>query len=182
MQARLIAGDSLNFATTALGYPASEGWSLHFELRSRDTDGQQINLDTVAEGDDHRLRVIAAETDQWPPGPYSWRSIVTKGAERYTVETGTTEVVANPSTATKLDLRSGAQKALDDLKAFMQGKVAGGVYEYRIGERGARYYTWAELVMELKRLTAEVNREKRADLIAAGMSDPRRFQVRMGRA
>jgi hypothetical protein len=182
MQERLIAGDSLNFATTALGYPASEGWALRFELRMRDAAGTPIDLTTTAEGDDHRLQVVAAVTDGWAPGIYSWRSYVSKGAEKYTVETGTTEIVASPSTATSLDLRTGAQRALEAVQAVLLGKATNGTYYYRIGDRELRAYTMPELLALETKLKNEVRREKRAQLIEAGMADPRRTVVRMGRA
>lgn len=182
MQERLVLGDSLNFATAVNGYSAADGWTLHYRLVPRGA-GTPIDISSSAEGAAHRVQVIAATTGAWTAGAYSWHSYVTKGAESYTVGTGSTELLPNPRTTTSgLDLRSSAEQALAAVQAILLGKATSGTYSYRIGERELRSYTMQELLQLESKLKVEVKRERRYTALAAGMPDPTRVQVRLGRA
>ncbi len=181
MLERLVIGDSLNFSTTVADFPASEGWTLKFRLVPR-ASGTAIDITSSADGDAHRVQVTAATTAQWVAGFYSWHSSVEKAGEKYTVETGSTQLVADPRQAATLDLRTSAQTALDNVNALLQGKATTGTLSYRIGERTLESYSIAELLQLKSHLQTEVAREANAADMAKGLPSRRVVNVRLARA
>lgn len=184
MQERLILGDTLNFTTAVAGYPASESWVLKFALVLRSGTGA-FTLTSAADSTDptlHRVQVDATTTAGWTAGVYSWHSWVEKGAEKYSVASGSIKLVANPRTATgSMDLRSDAQIALDNVRAVIQGKASADVLRYRINGREIERYSMADLIALESKLAADVRREEDAARIAAGQASRRRFFVRLNR-
>jgi hypothetical protein len=80
------------------------------------------------------------------------------------------------------DDRSQAEKDLAAAEEAIRALVAG-AQEYQIGALGSggrkvRRADLAELIKWRDGLKAEVMREKRAEIIAAGLGDPRRVYVR----
>lgn len=181
MQQELIAGDSLNFATSTPAYPASAGWVLSYYLVPRTAGNTPITLAATAEGDAHRVAIAASTTANWAADNYNWAARVDKAGEKYTVDQGQITIKANPFTAAAgYDGRTQAEKALDDAKAafasFNPTKS-----RYRIGERELVFNTKAEIIGAIHYWQNEVARERRADALAKGMPDPRKTYVRINR-
>lgn len=161
MQQTLVAGDSLNFATSTPDYPASAGWVLKYRLVPRGT-GSAIELTATAEGDDHRVQVAAATTAGWSAGAYGWAAWVEKTGEQYTVDSGQITVTPNPRTvAAGTDLRSEARKALEDLKTAHAAYVAsnGTVASYQIADRQRTFRSVAEIVKLITYYEQQVAKE-----------------------
>jgi hypothetical protein len=156
---KLIAGDSLNFATCVPGYSAADGWTLRYRLVPMSGAGGAIDLVATADGDSHRVQASAAVTANWPAGVYSWASWVDKAGERYTNQTGQLTVTADPRTATAgWDNRSAWRKALDDAKAALQAWTPTR-RRYKIGEREMEFNTSADIIKHIKFLEGQVLQE-----------------------
>jgi hypothetical protein len=184
LQERLVAGDSLNFATSVAGFSASDGWQLFYLLVPR-TAGTKQTLDSDPDSTDptqHRVSVSAATTAGWTAGHYTWHAYVSRAAESYTVGTGTIEILADPRSATLLDLRTSAQTALDNINALLAGKATTGTLSYRIGERTLESYSITELLQLKSHLQTEVAREANATDMAKGLPSRRVVNVRLARA
>jgi hypothetical protein len=183
---KLIAGDSLDFTTSVADYPATAGWTLKYRLIPRFTSPVQAPITLTAttyETSSYRVEAGPSETDGWAPGVYSWASWVEKVGSRVTIEQGGELTVApDPGAATQgTDVRSSAQQALDAVTAMLSGKASSGVAAYRIAGRELRSYELTELIKLQSSLRADVQRERRAASIAAGLGNPSRFGVRLAR-
>lgn len=182
MQTELIAGDTLNYRAEVAEYPATEGWTLKLRLVPRGA-GTAITLTGVADGDDYLVQASAAVTAAWAPGEYSWHYWVEKAGERYPAQRGQLTVKPDPSTmAAGTDTRTAAEVALDAVRSMLRGTATSGVLSYRINERELRRYSMPELIALESKLATDVARERAAAAMAAGMKNPRKIFVRMGRA
>lgn len=145
-QQTLVAGDSLNFATSVPQYPAGDGWVLKYRLVPRTAGGTPIDLTATAEGDDHRVSVAATATTTWNSDTYGWTAWVEKAGEVYTVDAGQIVVKPNPRTLVAgTDTRSQAEKALADAKAALAAWTPTR-RRYRIGEREMEFNSPADII------------------------------------
>lgn len=173
----IVAGDTAKW-TVALGdYPASDGWTLTYALRNATA---KVDITAGTSGADHAVEVAASVTAGWAPGIYAWSAHVTKGAERYTVRSGTIEVRANLAAAAPLDARSQAAKAVDDLKAALATfkATAGRVRRYAIAGRDVEFESLSEMMKLLQMWQRELASEQARDRINAGQRSPLSLQVR----
>ncbi len=175
---QITAGDTLDFTTVTADYPASDGWVLVYKLIPR-TAGTVYTLTSTADGDDHRIQATAATTAAWTAGTYSWAAYATLGTESYTLETGVTQVLPNPRTATTLDTRTSAAVALDNVVATLQGRATSAVLEYEIAGRRLKYLSPADLIKLKSHLEREVASEQAAARLAAGLTGARKIQFRV---
>jgi hypothetical protein len=180
MLERLILGDTLNFATTVDGYPASSGWVLKYRLVPR-TAGAAISITCIADGELHRAQVAATTTAGWTAGTYSWASWVELGTEKYSVATGSITLVADPRTASApFDLRTEAEVALDQARAAFAAWTPT-TKKYTIGGRSMEFNSTADIIPIVQFWEREVAKEQRANDLAKGLADRRRTYVRMSR-
>lgn len=185
MQDRIVIGDTLNFPTTVPDYLASDGWTLSYRLIQR-TTGTPIELTAITDPDNadgYAVQASAATTAGWAAGEYSWASWVAKGAEVYSLGSGTCTLLPNPRTAAAgLDVRSDAEIALANVRATIQGRATSAVLEYEIAGRRLKYIQIPELIALEDKLTAAVTAEKRLADAAKGYPDRRKVYVRMSGA
>jgi hypothetical protein len=182
MLSRFTLGDTLSLTLKLSDYPAP-AWTLHHRLLLRAGAGTAITFASTASGSDHQVTVAQATTAAWAAGTYTWASWVTDGTSSHSIDHGSTELLANPRTATApLDLRSSAQTALDNVRATIQGRATADVLKYAINGRQLEHYPMAELIALELRLAGQVAAERRSAALAAGRADPRRYAVRLGRA
>lgn len=180
-QQTLISGDTLTFLTSLADYPASDSWVLTYRLVPRVVGGSAITLVGSAEGSDHRITATAAVTGGWVTGDYGWAAYVSKGAERYTVDSGQLTVKPNPATvAVGTDTRSAAEQALADARAAYYAWTPT-KRSYRIGDREMVFNSAAEILQHVNNLELEVAREVNLAAKAKGLADRRQIYVRMGR-
>lgn len=166
---KLTAGDTLNFLTNGGDYLASSGWSLVYKLIPRVSGPSVITFTSTAEGDDHRILVEASTTANWAAGTYSWAVYASKSGERHTLQTGTTQIVADPGVASTLDTRSAAAIALEAADAALAAYGAKAYLQsYEIAGRSQRFQDPAAFMAWRDKLKAEVRREEAAADIAAG--------------
>jgi len=166
---KLTAGDTLNFLTLGGDYPASSGWSLVYKLIPRVFGPAVISFTSSAEGDDHRITVASTTTAAWSAGVYSWAVYATKTGERHTLQTGATQILADPGVASSLDTRSPAAIALEAADAALAAYGAKAYLQsYEIGGRSQRFHDPGAFLAWRDKLKAEVRREAAAADIAAG--------------
>lgn len=178
MQTNLTAGDTLSFTTITPDYPASAGWSMVYKLVPR-TAGTVISIASSASGDDHLLQAAASTTATWAVGSYTWVGYVLKGAERYTLESGSITIDADPGVVTGLDLRSSAKKALDAVNTLLESYGSKAYLQsFEIAGRRQQFHSPGEFLAFRSRLMAEVASEDNAARIRAGLSPRNQIQVR----
>lgn len=184
MLPKIVAGDTLTHTVTLTDYPASEGWVLSFRLAPRGA-GTAATFDATADGDDHAVSVAAATTAGWAPGEYTAAAWVTLGAERFSIasESGQVRIWPNPATISAgTDTRTEAEKALADARAAFAA-WSPTQKGYMIGGRQMYFNTPGQIIQVINHWSSEVEREKRAAEIAAGIGSTKgKIYVRMGRA
>ena len=182
LQDSIVQGETLNYSATLDGYPASDGWNLRLVLNPR-AGGSVITLNTTAAGADHVLQVTAAVTTTWAVGDYGYQLFAIKGSEVYYQGAGQFKVRAGLIGSTGgLDTRSAAEIGLDNVRAMIRGTATQGIKRYRIGGRELERYDITELLQLESKLANDVKAEQAATAMAAGRPNPRKLQVRMGRA
>lgn len=176
--AAITAGDTVEWKKTLADYPASASWVLSYALRNATN---RIDITAGAAGADHQISVAASVSRAWAPGVYSWAAHVTRGAERYTVRSGTIEVRPNLAEAVPFDARSQAAKAVADLKAALAvfKASAGRVKRYSIAGRDIEFESLTEMMKLLQFWQREVANEDAVDRINAGRPSPLNLQVRL---
>lgn len=127
------------------------------------------------------VSISASVSSTFPAGTCTWRARVTKGSESYTLETGTTEVIADaPTGGAGLDTRSAAKRALDAIEAKLAGRAESGVAEYQIDGRAMKYIAIPDLIVLRDRYRMDVAREDAANRAAKGLAPAGRIAVRWG--
>ena len=178
--ASVTAGDTFTWVKSIPGYPASEGWALSYVLINATSN---IPLITTAAGDDYLVAISASATAAYAAGDYAWKSVVSKGAERYTVGSGRITIAPNIAALATLDNRSPARKALEALESAYVAYVSNGqghIAEYEIAGRRMKFRNAAEIWQQIEKLKREVAQEDAAARLAAGLGGRRRVLVRYG--
>jgi hypothetical protein len=184
IQNTLVAGDSLSFSTAAADYPPAGGWAMKYRMVPTAGVGTAFELtSTTPDPEDATaflFSVTGAASAAWVAGDYTWVNWVELGADRYTLDTGAVKLLPNPASATALDLRSTAAKALAAIDAYLTDANNLSAASYTIAGRSLSRYTRAELIAERSKWQAEASRETAAARAAAGLPDSRRIYVRWG--
>lgn len=125
----------------------------------------------------------AAMTPVTPPmsgANYFWQATASNGTRTVTIGNGAITVMRNLATAPAgYDGRSQAERDLEAVQGAIKARISGGmISEYMIGTRRLRNEPMAELLALESRLKLVVSRERRAQLIANGLGDPRNTFVR----
>jgi len=178
----IIAGDTLDFQTAVVGYPATDGWTLKYYLTPR-VAGTQILLTaaTASDGTSYRVQVSPATSAPYASGMYDWRARVEKVGAEVTVDQGSVEIQVKVAGLTASDSRSHARKVFDAISAVIEGRASKDQQEYSIGGRSLKRTSIADLLVLRDKYKAEVQNEIAAEQIADGGSNPRTFGVRFRR-
>lgn len=117
----LRAGDTWTWARGDLSdYPASV-WTLTYYFRN-----STAFFDVVAaqDGEAFAVSVPAAATAAYTAGRYDWTAVVSDGVDRYQVDIGVIEVLADVSSAAPYDGRSLPRILLDAVEATLQNRAS----------------------------------------------------------
>lgn len=174
--ATLIAGDTATWSKTLADYSAADGWALVYTLIN---GSSKITIDSTASGSDHLVNKNAAATAAWVAGQYAWRARVTKAGDSFTVATGTIVVEAAFSAST-LDTRSHARKALANIEAYLENSANITAGSYEIAGRKLQRYSISDLLSLRDKYKTEVASEDAATNAGRGLPDKRRIMVRFG--
>ena len=176
--ATIRAGDTIAWRREDLAtdYPASAGWSLAYRLVNA---SGHYDITASASGDAFSVSVPASTSATYAAGTYAWVATVTKASERYTVDSGTVEVLANLAALSTSDQRSPARKALDDADAALAAYGSKAyLQEIEIAGRRQKFATPGEFMAFRSRLQAEVAREVNAERLANGLPGKNKLLVR----
>ena len=149
------------------------------------TAGAGVEAQATETREGWEIELTQQVTGAMAAGDWSLQVVATVDGAPHTIRRGSLTVrrsLAFSGTAGAFDDRSQAERDLDAIEESIRALV-GGAQEYTIGSlsaggRKVRRADLAELIKWRDRLKAEVMREKRAEMIAAGMGDPRKLYVR----
>lgn len=189
MQQAIIAGDTLQFATTIADYPASDGWTLKFRLIPR-TGGDAIVITAATDDEDadaYEVSVSAATTAGWSAGEYSWAAWVEKDVEKFTVDGWVSHdqryrggdsiaIKPDPRTIAAFDNRSHVRKVLDAIEAVIENRATLDQEEYTINGRSLKRTPLDDLVGLRRRYQNELATEDASERVAQGLA-PRRSTI-----
>jgi hypothetical protein len=178
----LVVGDTLEFLTTIADYPPSGGWTFKIRLVPISGSATPVLLTATTSGTDYLIQIAPATTAGWTAGEYSWSSWVEKTGARYTVESGLTEILADPSLVLTNDTRSHARKVLTAIEAVLEGRASLDQQEYTIGNRSLKRTPIEDLLVLRDKYRMEVGNEAAQDQIASGGSNPRLIRLNFRRA
>lgn len=171
---QIRAGDTLSFTDQLADYSALDGWTLVYALVNRTN---QITITSSASGSDHAVSEVYAVTEGYAPGTYRYQAYVDDGSDRHTVESGTVEILPDLKGG-MVDDRSHAEKVLEALEATMEGKASQDQLSMSINGRSLTRFSPAELMKWRDRYKAEVNQQRMAEKIKAGLNTGRKTQIR----
>ncbi len=164
----IIAGDTVKWKRIDLSadYPAST-WTLKYILRGPSVQ----NITAAADGDNYSITITAAATTVWTAGNYWWEAYVSKGSERYRVDSGTLKVQTNlEGVAGIYDGRSHVKRVLDAIEATIEGTATKEQASMTIAGRTIQRRTVQELLVLRDRYKAEYIAEQRAEKIKNGLA------------
>lgn len=89
---RFAAGDTLAFIRSLPHFPATDGWSIKYEIRG---GVQPIEFTSVADGSDHAVTVEEDVTAEWLPGAYVLAGYVIQAStnDRHQIYYGSLEIL-----------------------------------------------------------------------------------------
>ena len=167
------AGDTVAWALTLPDYDAGAGWALSYTFVS--TTGVKTAA-AVGSGTIHTVSIAAVDSG-WPPGDYAYQGVVTKGAERHTVDAGRLTVLPSlVGAAAGQDTRGHARRVLDAIEAVIEGRASEAEADVQINGRAVRYIPVAELLVLRDRYKHDLAVNASADNFAnkpRGMPDLR---------
>lgn len=159
MQEKIVAGDTLSLLENRTAYPASAGWRLRYTLIPRDRAAERIEVESVAEGSGHRLRVAPGVTAGWAPGAYGWVCSAVDGVNVHTVAQGQCQIAPDPRTAQGgADTRSQARRALEDALAALAA-WSPTRRRYKIGDREQEFNASTDILRVISYWQRVVDRE-----------------------
>lgn len=187
--AAIQAGDTVSWfdasSTDTLGNAlTSATWSLTYYLRFN-ANGEGVTVSGSARTDGGwDFTISATTTNGMDAGTWYWQALATSGSDTLTLGAGSIEVKASlayTGSAAAFDGRTQAEKDLDAVQAAIRTLVSGGaVQQYSIGSRAITKMRLSELMELESKLKAQVNRERAAEKVAAGLGNPGTMYVRFG--
>ena len=117
----VYAGSTWRWKKDFSDYPAGT-WALNYYFR--ETKGRySFNITATADGTTHKVDYAKTDTDDIAPSIYSGQGWVSYGSDRFIVYEGNLEVLPDFNLQnTGQDLRSHAEKVLEQIKAALEGK------------------------------------------------------------
>lgn len=170
----LVVGDTWRWTREWADYPAST-WAVTFYFDSPLGTFSQL---ATASGTTHSVTIASATTAGFKPGRYRWVARGVSGGVTETIESGWLEVLANVAAGNKADHRTWARRALDAVKATIEGRASSDQQAMSIAGRSISRMTYVELRQMQTDLEAQVRTEEQGS--AAGIG--RNIRVRFGRA
>jgi hypothetical protein len=171
-----VAGDTLSATLSGSVYPPAAGWSAQLVF----IGPARYTVNATSGASDYTVSTVSVIV----AGAYAMRALYTNGAERHTVDLGQLTVTPDPAQAgtTGQALKGAAQLRLDALQAAYDAHIASGktlVGEYQVAGRTMRFNTLADLLAAINAAKRDVEAERGAARIAAGLGGRTRFMVRM---
>ena len=181
--AQLYQGDAIDWIELRV-HPDATAVRVWLRAAAAGAGVEAVATDT---DDGWKVELSAATTATMAAGSWELQIVSTVDGAPLTTGRGSLTVrkgLAFSGSPDAFDDRSQAQKDLEAIEEAIRALVSG-AQEYQIGSLGnggrkVRRADLAQLIAWRDRLKAEVTREKRAEMIAQGLGDPRRLYVRFG--
>ena len=170
------AGDTLKWDVSVPDYPATDGWTLTYEVKSKNEHIATITAS--ADGDGYTVTVPAATSAGYTIGHHHYRAYVTKGSERYTVDSGDLEILKDFEDSGNYDDRTHAEIVLDAIEAVLESRATKDQESYSIAGRSLSRTPIGDLLALRDRYKTEVVANHRADQIARGLGSSARIRTR----
>jgi hypothetical protein len=183
---KIRAGDTIKWRVDAttdnLGNSiTSADYTLKYYFRNKARPQGHTATGTTF-GTGWELSVSATDSAAFEVGDWFWQAVATKGSESFTIGTGRIEVLAGLSYSSNpgiIDDRTQAEKDLAAVQKAIRDIANGNaVKSYSVAGRNLTRYEMADLIALESKLKFEVQRERRAALIANGKGDPFNLFVR----
>lgn len=156
-------------------YPADAGWSLQYIFINAST---KITVNASASGKIFAVTISAATSAAYTAGVYKWIARVTKASEKFDVDSGTCEVLADLAALSTSDQRSHAKKCLDAIEAVLESRATKDQMQYRINDRELARTPISDLLKLRDRYRQEYQQEQSKERIANGEGSGRKVLVR----
>lgn len=151
------AGQTFDVTLTYTCYPAST-WNSTLKIRPQDEANEPADIAGVDVDDSHQFTAVAAATQNWPPGYYTYLVEVTDGSDVFIAEEGQIEILPSAS-AISGDQRSHNQIVLDNINAVLEKKATKDQLEYVLHDRSLKRYTFQDLLDAKKFYMNELEKE-----------------------
>ena len=176
---RFRAGDSASWTVCLSAFPHADGWALSYRLLSP-AGGTPVDIAATpgADPDAYAVTLAAADTAAWPAGTATLVAVVTRGADRHTLDAQAVSIAPDLTVAAAHDARSQARRALEDARAALAAHMASGrahVESYTIAGRSMKFRSVQELRDLITYYEAEVAKENAARAAYAGVAGGRIF-------
>lgn len=177
------AGDSATWTEDTPAHPSADGWVITFRLLF--PSGTPASLTGTPTASGASFTASATTTANWPAGSATGLLYAERGSgaglERKTLWQQAIRILPNLETATTLDGRSLAARALADLETALANYAASGrgyVESYDIAGRSMKFRNTKDILDLITYYKAEVNREHATAALLAGGS-PGRVLVKL---
>ncbi len=187
LPSKIRAGDTIKWRVDAsrdnLGNSIDSGnWTLKYYFRTN-TNHEAHTATGTAFGLGWEFTISSSDSDGFDAGDWFFQAIATYGSESVTLAAGQIEVLAGLDyTGDHPDAFDGRTQAEKDLAAVQKAirDIANGntVQSYSVAGRSLTRYPMSDLIALESKLKFEVQRERRAALIANGKGDPFNLFVR----
>jgi len=118
---QVYAGSTWRWKIALSDYPAGT-WALNYYFREN-KGRYSFDITATADSTTHQIDYAKTDTDDIAPSIYSGQGWVTSGTQRYIVYDGTLEVLPDFNLQnTGQDLRSHAEKVLEQIKGAIEGR------------------------------------------------------------
>ena len=183
---KIRAGDTIKWRVDAsrdnLGNSITSGdYTLKYYFRTN-VNHESHTATGTAFGTGWEFTISASDSDGFDAGNWFFQAIATKASESVTLATGQIEVLAGLDYTGDPSAFDGRTQAEKDLAAVQKAirDIANGnaVKSYSVAGRNLTRYEMADLIALESKLKFEVQRERRAALIANGKGDPFNLFVR----
>ena len=133
----MTAGENIDETVAFDDYPASGGWSCKYAFRG--LSAFEVEADVNPDTTSFDLKYSWAESEKLEPGIYAYSGFVLSGDTRTKVDSGTIEILANPSK------KSNAQIMLEGIRAVMTGRATADQLTISFADVQLQYMTPEEL-------------------------------------
>lgn len=166
-------GETVTWERSVSEYPAGGSWDLFFEFVALDGT-HNLQVQATASGSAYAVALSSVQTAAFSLGDYRWRCYVSDGgspAVVHHIAAGRFEVLDPLATAT--DRRSWARKALEAVRARIEGRASESHTSYSIGGRSVGEMTHEELLDAESRLEQRLQRIEADERVQNGGRRPR---------
>ena len=174
-----IKGDTVKWRRREADYDPGT-WTLSYAFVS-DKDQQTVTATNNGDGT-HLVTISAAASAKFANATYRYQARVTDGSESFTVAEGTITARENFAAVKNHDARSHAEKVLEAIEAVIEDRATTDQSSMSLNGRSLSLMDVDELLTLRARYVSEVEQERAAERVAAGLGSGRRILVRHERA